>query len=316
MAGSRWRRCCGRAGPARTTPRTTSRCSTSPSPSCPNQSEKGCWYGPTAAAETKAFTGHVTALDLQYSVGIGTAVGVDRELLDRLPPAAWTDAYDSDSEPRDGAQVAELSGLLPELTTRGWPAGLWVIARWARPHPGAQLRLTDADGWRITLFATNTPLGQLADLELRHRLRARCEDRIRCLKDTGARNLPIHDFAQNQIWLETTLLAADLLAWTATLELSAHRRAEPRRLRLRLLNVAARVVRTGRRIILRLPRSWPWAGEIAAAHAPVMSPARPRLPTPTHPVQDLENRRHPKAVTNAGMRLPEASNRKITKNRG
>ena len=38
--------------------------------------------------------------------------------------------------------------------------------------------------------------------------RARAEDRIRGLKDNGLRNLPLHDFAQNQIWLETVLLAA------------------------------------------------------------------------------------------------------------
>ena len=79
---------------------------------------------------------------------------------------------------------------------------------------------TDADSWRVTLFATNTPAAgpgrQLADLEDRHRLRARCEDRIRALKDSGLRNLP-HDFAKNRIWLELVLLATDLLAWTQTL---------------------------------------------------------------------------------------------------
>ena len=58
------------------------------------------------------------------------------------------------------------------------------------PHPGAQLRFTDIDGHRFTCFATSTKGGQLADLELRHRRRARCEDRIRCAKDTGLRNLP------------------------------------------------------------------------------------------------------------------------------
>jgi hypothetical protein len=47
-----------------------------------------------------------------------------------------------------------------------------VIARRERPHPGAQLRITDHHGWRITLFATNTVGGRLADLEVRHRLRA------------------------------------------------------------------------------------------------------------------------------------------------
>ena len=71
-----------------------------------------------------------------------------------------------------------------------------VIARKERPHPGAQLRLTDADRHRITAFATDTRRGQLADLELRHRRRARCEDRIRCAKDTGLRNPPLHDFAE------------------------------------------------------------------------------------------------------------------------
>ena len=46
-----------------------------------------------------------------------------------------------------------------------------VIVRKERPHPGAQLRLTDPDGMRVTAFATNTTRGQLADLELRRPLR-------------------------------------------------------------------------------------------------------------------------------------------------
>ena len=65
-----------------------------------------------------------------------------------------------------------------------------VIVRKERPHPGAQLRFTDIDGHRFTAFTTDAKRGQLAVLELRHRRRARCEDRIRCAKDTGLRNLP------------------------------------------------------------------------------------------------------------------------------
>ena len=75
------------------------------------------------------------------------------------------------------------------MNLAGWPAGMRVIVRKERPHPGAQLRLTDPDGHRYTAFATNTrpggPHRQLADLELRHRRRARAEDRIRAAKDTG-----------------------------------------------------------------------------------------------------------------------------------
>lgn len=180
--------------------------------------------------------------------------------VERVPCSAWTSAYDGHGHPREGAQVAELTGLLPGLTDAGWPAGMRVIARRERPHPGAQLRLTDRDGWRITLFATNTAGGQLADLELRHRQRARAKDRIRGLKDSGLRNLPLHDLAQNRIWLELVLLAADLLGWTQTLALSASpaRRWEPKRLRLRLFAVAGRLVRTGRRTRLKLARSWRW----------------------------------------------------------
>ena len=70
-----------------------------------------------------------------------------------------------------------------------------VIVRKERPHPGAQLRFTDIDGHRFTCFATDAKHGQLADLELRHRRRARCEDRIRCAKDTGLRNLPLIIFS-------------------------------------------------------------------------------------------------------------------------
>ena len=88
-----------------------------------------------------------------------------------------------------------------------------VIVGKERPHPGAQLRITDVDGHRVTAFATNTSRGQLADLELRHRRRARCEDRVRNAKDTGLTNLPLHDFNQNRIWCAIVALACDLLAW-------------------------------------------------------------------------------------------------------
>ena len=102
-------------------------------------------------------------------------------------------------------------------------------------HPGAQLRFTDLGGHRFTAFATSTKGGQLADLELRHRRRARCEDRIRAAKDTGLRNLPLQGFDQNQIWCELVAMACELLAWMQMLALDGPaRRWEPKRLRLRL----------------------------------------------------------------------------------
>ncbi|WP_371790430.1 IS1380 family transposase [Streptomyces sp. NBC_01471] len=197
---------------------------------------------------------------LSYSVGMTITDTIHQAVLE-VPPAAWTAAIEPDGEIRDGAWVAELDGDV----LKGWPKGMRLIVRKERPHPGAQLRFTDADGLRLTAFATNTTSSPIAALELRHRQRARAEDRIRAARATGLRNLPLHKTAQNQIWLEIVQIALDLLAWMPMLALSGEvRRWEPRRLRLRLFS-AAQLVTTARRRHLRFPRHWPWTDVITGA---------------------------------------------------
>ncbi len=199
---------------------------------------------------------------LAYSVGFTITSDIQDAVL-KIPARAWTPAYDADGLVRPGAWVAELTGM---LDLASWPKGMRVIVRKERPHPGAQLRFTDIDGHRFTCFATSTKGGQLADLELRHRRRARCEDRIRCAKDTGLRNLPLHGYDQNQIWCEITAMACELLAWMQMLALpGTARRWEPRKLRLRVFTCAGRIVRGGRRLRLRLAATWPWAQQITIA---------------------------------------------------
>ena len=89
---------------------------------------------------------------------------------------------------------------------------------------------------------------------------------MRNAKDTGLRNLPLHGYAQNQIWCQIVALACDLIAWTQLLALTGTaRRWEPKRLRLRLFSAAGRIVRGGRRLRLRLASRWPWARQITAA---------------------------------------------------
>ena len=216
---------------------------------------------------------------LAYSLGFTLPAGAE-QLIAQIPERAWTPAYDADGQIRDGADVAELTGLL-DLT--GWPAGMRVVIRRERPHPGAQLRITDVNGNRITAFATNTPPGgpgsQLPDLELRHRRRARCEDRIRNAKDTGLSNLPLHSMAQNKIWCALDSLAGDLLAWTQLLAfpISQARRWEPKR--LRLLSIAGRLARTGRRTVLHLSKRHPWSQLLLDGLARLPHRARTRLTT-------------------------------------
>lgn len=216
-----------------------------------------------AGGGTHEFVNWLHARKLGYSLGFGLPDDAVARLA-QIPAAVWTPAYDDEQVPRDGAWVAEATGVL-DLT--GWPPGMRVIVRKERPHPGAQLRFTDADANRLIAFATNTTTGQLADLELRHRRRARCEDRIRAAKATGLANLPLHQFAQNQIWVAIVALALELTAWMQMLALTEHqaRRWEPKRLRLRLFTIAGRIAHHARQVHLRLASHDPYAGLLLTA---------------------------------------------------
>jgi hypothetical protein len=109
---------------------------------------------------------------LSYSVGMVITDAIHQHVL-KVPASAWTPAVEGDGEIRDGARVAELTG---DVLT-GWPRGMRLLVRKERPHPGSQLRLTDADGMRLTCFTTNTT-GPIAELELRHRLMTRLAQRF------------------------------------------------------------------------------------------------------------------------------------------
>ncbi len=205
-------------------------------------------------------------MSCEFSVG-WAITDRERGAIGALGERIWTAAVDADGEPRDGAAVAEITGLLPAAALAGYPDRTRVIVRRERPHPGAQLDLIEErDGWRYTCFATDTLVGQLAFLDARHRAHARVEDRIRCGKDTGLGHFPSRNFAINAAWLTVAMLAVDLLAWTQHLLLDGElAKAEPKTLRYRLLHTAARLVRGGRRLRVRIQRAWPWAGDLAAA---------------------------------------------------
>ena len=202
--------------------------------------------------------------------GIGFTLGMQidahvREAILAQPEHAWTPAVEPDGQARDGAEVAELTGW---IDLGNWPQGTRVLCRREDAHPGAQLRFTDHDGHRFQVFLTDQPDPDIAQLELRHRQRARVEDRIRAAKATGLANLPFDRWRRNQVWLELVLAAQDLTCWTQALLLAGPlARAEPKTLRYRLLHVAARIVCHARRLILRLQASWPWAPELARAFA-------------------------------------------------
>jgi hypothetical protein len=215
----------------------------------------------SAGASTR-LAWHLRDHEVAFTLGMPIDAHV-REAILAQPEHAWSSAVEPDGQARPGAEVCELTGWI-DLHT--WPEGTRAICRREEAHPGAQLRFTDHDGHRFQVFLTDQPDLDIAVLELRHRQRARVEDRIRAAKATGLRKLPFDLLRRNRIWLELVLTAQDLLCWTQALLLDgALAVAEPKTLRYRLLHVAARIVRHARRVILRLQVTWPWATALARA---------------------------------------------------
>jgi DDE family transposase len=223
-----------------------------------------------SAGATHTFAAACRTRGAGFSFGFPVDERAQR-LVDLIPDDCWAPAIDGDGDTRDGAWVAEATGL---IDLSGWPDGARLILRKERPHPGAQLTFTDADGHRITALLTDTAPGlvpgQAAGLELRHRQHARVEDRIREAKASGLRNLPCRGFAENAAWLEAVLTATDLICWTKLICFAGHPtlgRCEIAAFRYRVLHVAARLTRAARRLHLRIDRTWRWADAIAAGFA-------------------------------------------------
>ncbi|WP_034263549.1 IS1380 family transposase [Actinospica robiniae] len=231
---------------------------------------------------THAFLAHIRSLrdrgvDVRFSVGAPIDEQV-RQAITKLPATAWYPAIEADGQVRDGAEVAEITGLLYGYGTN-LPADTRFIVRRERPHPGAQLSLFDTiEGYRHQVIATDSRLsdGPLTWIEARHRAHARVEDRIRTGKDSGFGRFPSREYAINQAWLELALTGIDLTCWMRMLLLDgALARAEPKKIRYRLLHVAARITRSARRTRLRIAEHWPWAKQLTEAFDRLAALPRP-----------------------------------------
>ncbi|GLZ02519.1 IS1380 family transposase [Actinoplanes sp. NBRC 103695] len=232
-----------------------------------------------SAGSSHGFLAHIRRLreqqhlDIRFSVGAAITEPV-REAI--RAATGWIPALDTDGGLREHAEVCEITGL---IDATGWPDGTRFLVRRERPHPGAQLSLFDTiEGWRHQVVATDTQPGNgsLQLLEARHRAHARVEDRIRCGKNTGFGRFPSRVFAINQAWLQLALTGIDLLAWTQTLLLDGDlARAEPKKLRYRLLHVAARITRTARQTRLAIAANWPWTDALTSAFSNLAALPRP-----------------------------------------
>jgi len=225
-----------------------------------------------SAGATHGLIDYCREANMRFSVGYELTETVRAAILE-IPEDAWIAALDKDGSARKNGGVAEITD---NVDLSSWPQGSRLIVRRERPHPGAQLSFTDHDGYRFQATLTDHGGPDIAELERRHRARAGVEDQIRNDKDTGLAKLPFKEFALNEVWLEIVMLAHDLIVWTQALLLTGElAKAEPKRLRYRLLHVAGRLAFSGRRAILRLQASWPWASELAATFTRLKALADP-----------------------------------------
>ncbi len=221
-----------------------------------------------------AFLAYLRDADVEFSVSMRLTDPIKQAIRTLHRHTSVTPAVTQDGTVRDGAHVAEATGM---VDLAGYPHGSRLIVRREPLHPGAQQTFDDDEGHRFTALVTDQPDVDLAVLDARHRAHARVEQRIRDAKDSGLANLPSHDFAVNSIWLQLVLAAQDLFAYFATLALDGDLAvAEPQTIRYRLLHVAGRITTSARRPTLHLDRDWPWLDDLLTAFTRIRA-----LPLPT-----------------------------------
>ena len=125
--------------------------------------------------------------------------------------------------------------------------------------------LADAQGglfpaWRHHAVFTDSPLVML-QAEADHRRHAIIEQVIADLKNGPLAHLPSGKFNANGAWLVLAGIAFNLTRAAGALASLFHARATTATVRRQLINVPARVVRSARRVCLRLPTNWPWVDD-------------------------------------------------------
>jgi len=174
------------------------------------------------------------------------------ETLAADPTTTWVPAGGAETD--KSSQIAECDFSFADRALR-------LIVRRQPTKPGDQLSCDDLDGWRFRAIITNIDvhLRSGADVKAHHRLRGGGpEEAIRQLKgDFGLCHAPVANCFGNWLWWHAAALAYNVARWLKVLALpEAFATCRGKRLRLGFLNVAAKVVRHGRRLILRLPRAY------------------------------------------------------------
>lgn len=175
----------------------------------------------------------------------------------------WQPSRTQRGELRNGAAVCEVTSY---LKLRKMPSGTRCIVRREPLHPGAQRSLFPSDEFRYWGFYTDCE-GDPTELDLVMRAHAHVEDHIQRLKESGLTRFPFTKFEANANWLMTVAMAGDLVRWFQLLCLEGRwRDARPKALRWEIFHAPGRIVRSARRVVVRLLDGWPTARPLLNAY--------------------------------------------------
>lgn len=215
-----------------------------------------------SAGASRKFLHYLSSLGVQFSVSYPVPVAKARMVAWINEKKYWQPALNQAGEERTDAWVVNATDVL-RLTD--YPQGTNLYLRAEPLHPGAQATLLDTDGHRVTAFLTNSPRWHGPTLDVRHRARGRCENRIKTLKNTGLGKLPFFDFNANQAWVNIASLAMNLVSWLQLSMLPNGHNArgwDVKRWRYRLFATAGKLITRARKTWLLIPETAPETGTI------------------------------------------------------
>lgn len=118
---------------------------------------------------------------------------------------------------------------------------------------------------------------QRLQAETTHRGHAIIEQVHADLKAGPLAHLPSASFSANGAWLVLAAIAFNLTRAAGAIASTFHAKATTATIRTHLITVPARIATSARRLILHLPRDWPWQDPWAGLHRHTCGP--PTAPT-------------------------------------
>lgn len=215
---------------------------------------------------TAAFLSALRSRNVGFLTSAMTNVQVQSAILDAIGmEEAWSPAIGDGGEERDDAWVCELTSL---VDLSGLPDRTRLVVRREPLHPGAQRSLFPSLEYRYWGFYSDLD-DEPAALDLLMREHAHVESHIQRLKDSGLCRFPFSNFEANTTWMFLVMLAADLVRWFQLLCIGVGgywRSARPKALRWGLFHAPGRVVRSSRRLVVRILEYWPEAEALLGAY--------------------------------------------------